>query len=286
MKLINRQLSKPNIIGVEMGYISKASQSVMALLCLFALSPAVQAQQGTVFILRLDNDLVSSFESYGSLRSNVPDIHKSKISFVELRFEGSESDPVDVALPIQINGDSAQIALNNQLISRVKQQPIRVPVRKESNNFSQIVLLYDAPSTSEPVQMNDGGNGEDMYFIRLANNKTMSGKIDGFEQFEITTRFGKVSMPMDQVAGIKFHTDVRDSCVVVMTNGDLITGVPAIKAVELQTDWGQADIEPKYIEALTTSPNATFAQDSTDFGLRWNLRTGNAVAPGSPRFSN
>ena len=85
---------------------------------------------------------------------------------------------------------------------------------------------------------------------------------------------------MDQVAGIKFHTDSDDSAVVILNNGDSITGVPTIPAIQLKTDWGQADIEPSKIDSLTTTANATFTQGNSDFGSRWNLSTGNSFAPG------
>ena len=108
----------------------------------------------------------------------------------------------------------------------------------------------------------------------------MAGGIDGFHRFEIETKFGKVSVPMDQVAGIKFHIDGKDSAVVVMDNGDTVTGVPSIPAVMLKTDWGQADIEPEFMNALTTTASARFVQENTDFGLRWQLKAGDAFAPG------
>ena len=109
----------------------------------------------------------------------------------------------------------------------------------------------------------------------------MAGGIDGFDRFEIATKFGKVSVPMDQVAGVKFHIDGKDSAVVVMDNGDTVTGVPTIPAVKLKTDWGQADIEPEFMNALTTTSNARFVQENTDFGLRWQLKAGDAFAPGN-----
>ena len=240
------------------------------------------AQDQTRFVLKLDNDLISSFRSYGSLRSAVPDKFKEKISFVELQFSDTkDNEPVELDLGIQINGDNANIVLDDAAIDSNKGQPVRVSVPADRNSFSQIVLMYDTPVSSTP-QLNDSGQPLDMFYIRLGNNRSMSGSIDGFDQFEIETRFGKVSMPMDQVAGIKFHTDSKDSAVVVLANGDTVTGVPTISAVQLKTDWGQADIEPKSIESLTTTSNARFSQDSSDFGSRWVLKTGNSIAPSAP----
>ena len=267
---------------------------IVGMICLGMTITANAQDQKTRFVLKLDDDLVSSFKSYGSLRSAVPDEYKKKISFVELQFaDTSTLPPVEMNLDFQTNGDNANIVLDDAAIAAVKQNPVRVPVSDNAGTFSQIVLMYDAPvagnanaemTTPTPPALNSGGAPVDQYYVQLSNKSKMSGSIDGFDQFEIETRFGKVSMPMDQVAGIKFHTDSRDSCVVVLNNGDVVTGVPTIPAIELKTDWGQADIEPKFMDALLTSSAAKFSQENSDFGLRWNLKTGNTVAPSAPDF--
>ena len=266
-----------------MSILKLISKTALLTFACLALASNVSAQDQTRFVLKLDNDLISSFESYGSLRSEVPVEFKEKISFVELQFSDTkDNEAIEMDLGLQINGDNANIVLNDAAIKAVKGQPVRVPVPSDKNSFSQIVLMYDAPVTAAPA-MTKAGTPVDMYFIRLSDNKSMSGTIDGFDKFEIATRFGKVSMPMDQVAGIKFHTDSRDSAVVVLNNGDSITGIPTIPSIQLKTDWGQADIEPKFIESLTTTANAKFGQESSDFGSRWTLKTGNSFAPGAMR---
>jgi len=265
---------------------TKISQALLVAIACVGLTANVSAQDQTRFVLKLDNDLISSFKDYGSLRSSVPAQFKEKISYVELQFnETKDETPIELDLGLLINGDNANIVLDDAALTQVQAQPVRVPVSSEKNTFSQIVLMYDAPAGATPT-LNDSGNAADTFFIALGNNRTMSGSIDGFDEFQIATRFGKVSMPMDQVAGIKFHTDSKDSAVVVLNNGDTITGVPTIPAIQLKTDWGQADIEPRAIEALTTTSNAKFSQTNSDFGSRWQLNTGNSFAPGAPTFRN
>lgn len=250
-------------------------------LVIFGLALTTSAQDQTRFVLKLDEDLVASFKDYGSLRSAVPDKFREKISFVEIQYEATKDlEAIEMDLGLLINGDNANIVLDDASIEKLKAQPVRIPVSPEKNVFEQIVLMYDAPVAKTPM-LNNSGQPADMYYIKLGNNKTMSGTIDGFDEFQIATRFGKVSMPMDQVAGIKFHTDSDDSAVVVLNNGDTITGVPTIPAIQLKTDWGQADIAPKAIQALTTTKAAKFTQTNSDFGSRWTLNTGNSFAPGS-----
>jgi len=259
--------------------IQVSTALLVAIACL-NLSTATNAQDQTRFVLKLDNKLIDDFRDYGSLRSTVPDQFKEKISFVELQFdETKDRQSVEMNWVLIINGNSANVALDEAAIASLKAQPIRIAVAADKNAFGEIVLQYDAPTGSSPV-LNDTGQPADAFFIKLKGGGAMSGSIDGFDEFQIATRFGKVSMPMDQVAGIKFHTDSDDSAVVVLSNGDSITGVPTIPAIQLKTDWGQADIEPTKIDSLTTTANATFNQGNSDFGTRWSLSTGNSFAPG------
>ena len=237
------------------------------------------AQDQTRFVLKLDSKLVGSLRSYGSLRSQVPEKYRNKISFIELQYEETnEEEPIELGIPINVSGENASLALDEDLIGQVKGQPVRIPIKDAGSDFSQIVLKYEAPVSPSPML---AGSDEDTFFIRMKDAQVMAGNLDGFDSFSMKCKFGDINIPIDQVAGIRFRIDNDDSAVVVLTNGDNITGEPTVPAVELKTDWGQADIEPEFIQSLTTSANSRFLQETGDFGVRWSLRTGNSVAPGA-----
>ena len=260
--------------------------SAAALVCLSMVNQAA-AQDQTRFVLKLNEDLIFKLRDVGSLASNVREEFRDRISLIEVQYGDTGSRAAEtVEVDLEVANNVANVIMDERLIDRVQKGPIRIVVPTDKRTFSRVSLVYargegeDAPSRpAEPI-LNDAGQPIDMYYIRLKESKTMAGGIDGFDRFEIETKFGTVSMPMDQVAGIKFHIDGKDSAVVVMDNGDTVTGVPSIPAVRLQTDWGQADIEPEYMNALTTTSNARFVQENTDFGLRWQLKAGDAFAPG------
>lgn len=266
----------------------------LLVLALCAIATVSQAQEQTRFVLKLNDDLVSNLRSFGSLSSNVDDQFKQRISMIEVQYAGNENLPATTAAaPVEVVGDVASIKISEKMIEQIKGQPLRINVPEDRRRFSKITLNYEAnapvadaggasmKTPAIPV-LNDAGQPVDMYYIRLSNNETMSGGIDGFDKFAIETKFGEVSMPMDQVAGIKFHIDAKDSAVVVLNNGDTITGVPTIPAISLKTDWGTAEIDPKFMDVLTTTSAAKFTQAATDFGLRWELKTGDSFAPGAP----
>ncbi len=285
--------------------ISKAC--LLAFACASMCSP-LAAQDQTRFVLKLDNDLISSFRNFRSLRSNVPLEFKGKISLVELQFPDTKDKPaVEMDLKLTQDGDKASMEMNEETISILKAQPIRVPVAADKNPFSQIVLVYappvansttvpelttpspkkspSVPETSTVPEMtamtpepNPPAQPAGTYFVRIGENKTMSGTMNGFVQFEMQTNFGTVTIPSDQITGIKFHIDKTNSAVVVLINGDSITGRPAIDSLNLTTDWGLADIDLTSVNSLTTIPAAKFSQENTDAGPRWVLKTGAAVA--------
>ena len=248
-----------------------------AIAALFLTSDAF-AQDGTRFVLKLNSELVGKLRSFGSLRSEVPEENRNKINFIELQYKETEDEePIELGIPLGIAGTNASVTLDEDLIGQVKGQPVRIPVKKSEGKFSQIILKYEAPVTPSPML---AGSEKDTYFIRLTDAQLMAGNLEGFDNFSMKTKFGDVNIPTDQIAGIRFKIDNKDTAVVVLSNGDTVTGQPTVPAIELVTDWGQADIEPEFIQSLTTSSNSRFFQETNDFGVRWRLRTGNSVAPG------
>lgn len=270
-----------------MSLLNKILTTSVAMLVCLSMANQAAAQDQTRFVLKLDEDLIFKLRDVGSLASNVRDQFREKISLIEVQFGDTASGPAEnVDVDLEVANGNANVIIDERLITRVKRGPIRIVVPADKRVFTRVSLVYargeneDTPNRpAEPI-LNSSGQPIDLYYIRLKESRTMAGGIDGFDRFEIETKFGKVSVPMDQVAGIKFHIDGKDSAVVVMDNGDTVTGVPSIPAVMLKTDWGQADIEPEFMNALTTTASARFVQENTDFGLRWQLKAGDAFAPG------
>ena len=271
-----------------MSLLNKILVTSAAMLVCLSMANQAAAQDQTRFVLKLNEDLIFKLRDVGSLASNVRPEFRDRISLIEVQFgdTGATGNAENVDVDLEVANGTANVIMDERLISRVQRGPIRIVVPADKRAFSRVSLVYargeneDAPNRpAEPI-LNSSGQPVDLYYIRLKESKNMAGGIDGFDRFEIETKFGKVSMPMDQVAGIKFHIDGKDSAVVVMDNGDTVTGVPVIPAIKLQTDWGQADIEPEFMNALTTTANARFVQENTDFGLRWQLKAGDAFAPG------
>lgn len=263
---------------------------VMLVVAAFLGSTQAQEAEQTRFVLKLNDDLATNLRNFGTLSSTVDQKFQQRISMVELQYMGQDGNPAQTAddVAIELKDGVANIAITESMIAQVKSGPLRISVPENKRSFDKISLNYVAssseptPAASTPLQpmLNAAGEPMDTFYIRMSRSEVMSGGIDGLEDIKLKTRFGDIVLPVKQIAGIKFHVDNKDSAVVVLNNGDTVTGIPGLTAISLKTDWGVAEIDPKFIDVLTTTPNAKFRQANTDFGLRWELRTGDTFAPG------
>ena len=213
------------------------------------------------YSLTLNNDFLEKLQSFGSLKSEVSESARDKIAYIELRYEESkETTPIELDENVTIQGSDAVIILDDSLIAKIKGQPVRIPVTE--NGFARVLLKYDAPAmASTPSEIIN----EDLVFIRLSDVKSLAGELEEMSEIKLTTKFGDITIPMEQIAGIRLHTDEDDSAVVVFTDGDVLTGVPEIPLLNLTTDWGKAEVEAESVQSITTTSNSKFTQQNSDF---------------------
>lgn len=252
----------------------KQSLLLSAVVAVLVLSSSAFAQDR--YSLTLNNEYLINLKSSGSLKSEVSEAARNKIGYIELRYDDSKNKtPIELDIDVVRNGSDAVIILDNELIAKIKGQPVRIPAKE--NGFSRVLLKYDAPAVASKASEIIS---EDMLFIRLSDVKSLAGELDEISEITMTTKFGEVVIPMEQIAGIKLHTDEDDSAVVVFVDGDVLTGVPTLPMLKLSTDWGKADVNPEAVQSITTTSNSKFSRQNTDFGTRWTLKTGNSFAPG------
>ena len=247
---------------------------IFALLIALLMTTSTLAQDR--YSLTLSNEFIIKLKEFGSLKSEVSETARDKIGVIELRFEDTKlATPVELDIDVSILGTDAIIVLDEELIAKIKGQPVRIPTNV--NGFSRVLLKYDSPAmvTKSSVVMSDN-----TVFIRLSDVKSIAGELEGLDSISMTCKFGEVTIPLEQIAGIQMHVDEKNSAVVVMNDGDSLTGVPDIPMLTLTTDWGTAEVLPEAIKSITTTANSKFSRKNTDFGTRWQLNTGNSFAPG------
>ena len=283
---------------------SKLIAVTIIMTCFSILAPASSAQDQTKFILKLNDTLIGNMKSLGSLNSVVPSDAQGKIAIVEVKFESTDplAEAETVGEVTEVLDDACMIDLTEALIESARSNPLRFEVPAGSK-FSKVFLNHpiDDSSNDPPVPSTGSGdsegssnkslmpldppsnNGSSMHstggmsssapshFISLNGNRTLSGKMEITDKLVFTTKFGEVGIGVGQIKGIRFHVDGEDAAIIVLKNGDTITGIPKLDNVNVITEWGRAEVETKFIEAVVTTPNARFQPNSNPGGPGWIL---------------
>ncbi len=256
---------------------AKLSATLTAALFVLSIVTSVSAQDSS-YPLVLSGSNLDAMVDGRLLTSPVKPEKQNSIENIVVSYAATkENSPVELNVDMTYTSGKVEVMVDDDLLSKIKGQPVVFEVTQRP--VTEVVLKYDAPPVGgDPIM---SGMGEGALFIRLSDSKRMAGQVEGFKEFKLTTAIGELTIPVKEVAGIKLHTTSDDKAVVVLNNGDSITGVPDLSGVELITDWGKAEIDPEFIESITSTAGAKFRQQSSDFGVRWTLDTGKSLAPGA-----
>ena len=107
--------------------------------------------------------------------------------------------------------------------------------------------------------------------IDLLSDTKISGTLTDATSVEMRTAFGVATIPLSEVAGIRFASADNASTTVVMLNGDSITGATDIKLMTVETEWGVATINGQNISSVLFVPGLAWNPQSGLNGKRWNL---------------
>lgn len=259
--------------------------------CILTLVSSVPAQQDAVdqnsrFVMTLNDALISNLKSLGTLPSNLPAQAVGKIAAVHMQFSGASTEPATpVSAEVSVVGNACRISLTDDLIDMARQKPIRVDLPGDSQ-FASVFLDYAQSSSpnlggsSSTQDMAPSGEPTEraavplQHFVKLSSrNKPIAGILELSDSMKFDTKFGEVDIALAQISGIRFHTDGEDAAMVVLSNGDSITGVPRSNSFVLNTDWGRAEFDPVFVESITTNSRARFEQtNDASFGPRWELK--------------
>lgn len=116
----------------------------------------------------------------------------------------------------------------------------------------------------------------------LTDRSIITGTLLDSTSVAIKTAFGEATLPLSEVAGIRFPAADDTSTTVVMLNGDSITGATDLKFIEVETTWGSAKINGQNIASMLFVPG--LAWDATEGlgGRRWVLKEKTAPTTQQP----
>ncbi len=118
--------------------------------------------------------------------------------------------------------------------------------------------------------------------VDLLSNTKISGTLTDTSSLEMQTSFGNASIPLSEVAGIRFASADDASTTVVMHNGDSITGATDVKLVTIETEWGVATINGQSVQSILFIPSVVWNPLSGLNGKRWSLVSEKQLAAAKP----
>lgn len=105
----------------------------------------------------------------------------------------------------------------------------------------------------------------------LTDRSIITGTLIDSTAISIKTAFGEASLPLSEVAGIRFPAADDSGTTVVMLNGDSISGVTNLKFINVETTWGSAKINGQSIGNMLFVPGLTWKSTESLGGRRWIL---------------
>lgn len=155
----------------------------------------------------------------------------------------------------------------------------QAPTPAGDEGVAQAVPIAEAqPSVARPVveSARPGSSSAAPLVATLQLNvgdTQLRGMLLSATQITVKTSFGEVDVPLSEVAGIKLASNTTPTTTVVLHNGDSITGGCALDRIQLQTEWGRADVEGTAINSIVFAEGLTWVLDSKRGGGRWELIT-------------
>jgi hypothetical protein len=107
--------------------------------------------------------------------------------------------------------------------------------------------------------------------ITLSSGAELRGTLLDETELPMRTSFGQASIPLAEVAGIKMAQEGNSTTTVILHNGDTITGATDLARVNIETEWGKAQINGPNVNAILFTPGLSWVKDDTLTGDRWKL---------------
>lgn len=179
-------------------------------------------------------------------------------------------------------------------VVRAQEEPIAVaaPVAKDpaADGAKPETVKSDAAlQTSEPKSGSDKRVRPLTVSVQLLRTDlVLTGALTDSTLMALRTAFGEASIPLSEVAGVRFPSGQDTSTTLVMLNGDSITGASDVKAVTVETEWGSAKINGENISSMMFVPGLEWQSVKGLNGTRWTLTeakakpAGTSAAPNAP----
>ena len=142
-----------------------------------------------------------------------------------------------------------------------KAEPTKAKPTKAEPTKAKPARAAKATTTVRPLSVTVG----------LVSTNEIEGTLTDTTQLQMQTSFGTASIPLSEVAGVRFASANDSTTTVVMLNGDSITGATDVKLITVETEWGTASINGPSIASIMFVPGLKWNPQSGLNGKRWSL---------------
>lgn len=143
---------------------------------------------------------------------------------------------------------------------------------------TEVVAEGLSEATAEPTAGATGDSGQRTPTLRpltvttgLTDDTRITGTLLDTSSISVKTAFGEASIPLSEVAGLRFPSAEDTSTTIVMLNGDSITGATDVKFISVETSWGNAKINGQSVATMLFVPGLTWHSSEALGGKRWTL---------------
>ena len=181
-----------------------------------------------------------------------------------------------VGLTANLAAQEASTSSDKKTDSVPKAQPVpkaQAVSKEELKNKAKETLTRSTAPAVRPLTVT----------VDLLSQTRLDGTLTDATTLEMRTSFGAASIPLSEVAGIRFASADNATTTVVMLNGDSITGATDVKLVTIETEWGTASINGPNIASMMFVPGLSWNPEDGLNGQRWKLITKSSPKPPAPK---
>lgn len=125
------------------------------------------------------------------------------------------------------------------------------------------------------------------FTVRMKNNKFLQGLPMEFGFIDIYILGTKVSVPLEDINGVRIGEGNNDKGTIALKNGDILNGRIDLPELKLAVDWGQAIIKREMVKSMVRTNDLYWQMKDTPNGPMWFLsprfyRSSSSYTPSSP----
>lgn len=237
--------------------------------------------------LKLDFQRINTIRSAGSISSVIPPKNRDRVGAIRLQQPTSFlSKPlVIVEAKANVSNGTLYVEVDNTILERLPYQPVEL--RIYDTGFNAITLKFNpkgmvAGKLPEEVIVQPGPKDSPILYVSINGNRGIYGVLEGFKELDVKAEFGKIKIPVDTIAGIRFNTGPDNQTYIVLKKGDSFSGKIELEKITISTRWGKRDLKVANLESVTTFQSNKFVQTKNNPD-RWQLKsTLQPILPNQP----